>query len=620
MTDSNLILGLLALQHGFVSRDQLVSAVSVWTTDKSQSIGKILEENGSLANGVAGLLVHLTEAHLANHGNEPGRLAVLAVDESVEEDLMKLGDADIEATLAGTPAGSTTIKKAADQGATLAFTNRETTASGRFQKLRPHAEGGIGEVWVALDQHLNREVALKEIKVAFAGNDDSRARFMAEAEITGGLEHPGIVPVYAVDHDDQGRSSYAMRFIRGNSLKEAADEFHENHWRSDSQRSLELRKLLRRMIDVCNTMQYAHSRGVLHRDLKPANVVLGKFGETLVVDWGLAKSTGRRDDSKFDGEITLQPASGSSSTPTQFGKAIGTPAYMPPEQAAGRLTELSPESDVYSLGATLYYVLTGQPPHTQEELGAILRSVQDGKFKPPRQIKSHIAKPLEAICLKAMKLDKEDRYRTPSGLADDIERFLADEPVASYSEPLAIRSRRWMRRHPKSVAGLATTFLVGVASTIAIAIVVSGKNQELAAKNSELRDAIASRKQATDLAKKKTKEAADAKQEVAAIYNAVRQISKAKTLPGETLEVRQKLFGEKWMAFELLWALSQSKLGKTNVTDFKKMFRQVTGGDGKKKGKGGITSQKGVKTLLDIFGRITRGKKDKVSKGKKPKG
>ncbi len=212
-----------------------------------------------------------------------------------------------------------------------------------------------------------------------------------------GLEHPGIAPVYGLGTYDGGRPYYAMSFIRGDSLKETIDLFHngESLVTDAGRRSLELRKLLRRFIDVCNAIDYAHSRGVLHRDIKPANIIVGKHGETLVVDWGLAKVTGKSDPSADERSLTPSLASGNSETLP--GSALGTPAYMSPEQAKGDLDQLGPLSDVYSLGASLYCLLTGKPPFEADDLGAVLRAVQRGDFPPPRKLDASIDRALEAI-------------------------------------------------------------------------------------------------------------------------------------------------------------------------------------------------------------------------------
>ncbi len=281
--------------------------------------------------------------------------------------------------------------------------------------LRRHARGGLGEVFVAYDKELHREVALKEIRPDRAGNAASRARFVLEAEITGRLEHPGIVPVYGQGEFGGGRPFYAMRFIQGDSLKEAIARFHEAEGpgRDPGERALALRGLLRRFVDVCNAIAYAHSRGVLHRDLKPGNVMLGKFGETLVVDWGLAKAVGQSECGPgVVAERALRPAAAGGSTPTVAGSAVGTPAYMSPEQAAGALDRLGPRSDIYSLGATLYCLLTGCHPldggdGNGEEL---LRRVRSGEIAPPRQVKREVSPALEAVCRRAMALRPEDRY------------------------------------------------------------------------------------------------------------------------------------------------------------------------------------------------------------------
>ena len=334
---------------------------------------------------------------------------------------------------------------------------------------------------MALDSELNREVALKELRPERADDPDSRTRFLLEAEITGRLEHPGVVPVYGLGCDTRGRPFYAMRFVKGDTLKEAIDRFHASGGTTvtDPRRwNLALRQLLNRFVVVCNVMAYAHSRGVIHRDLKPANILLGPYGETLVVDWGLAKVVGRGEAAAESGavEATLQPASGSGSSETLPGTALGTPAYMSPEQSEGRLEQVGPLSDLYSLGATLYCLLTGKPPIDETDVGVALRRVQRGEFPPPRAVNLRVPRALEAIDLKAMALRPEERYASPRALADDLERWLADEPVAVYREPLATRLTRWGRRHRTLATGIGALLVTAVLA-LAISTALIGREQ-----------------------------------------------------------------------------------------------------------------------------------------------
>jgi serine/threonine protein kinase len=348
-------------------------------------------------------------------------------------------------------------------------------ASSRYRRLRLHAKGGLGEVFVAHDEELNREVALKEIQAQFSHDLSCRSRFVSEAEIAGGLEHPGIVPVYGLGKYDDGRPFYAMRFVKGNSLKQAIEEFHEarNTHRDPGGRSLALRALLRRFIDVCNAVAYAHSRGVLHRDLKPSNVMLGLYGETLVVDWGLAKCFDQSEVSREDDERPLKLSLKDDHAITKTGTVSGTPAFMSPEQAEGRLRELGPATDVYGLGATLFAILTGKVPFEGQSPQVILRKLKEGRLTPPRAISSSVPRPLEAVCLKAMAVRPEYRYVTPQALAEDLERWLADEPVSAWHEPVSARARRLMRRHRVWVLASAATLVI-VSLGLAISLVVVG--------------------------------------------------------------------------------------------------------------------------------------------------
>jgi eukaryotic-like serine/threonine-protein kinase len=376
---------------------------------------------------------------------------------------------------------------------------REAIATGqRFRILRRHVRGGLGEVFVAFDQELRREVALKEIRPEHAGQASSQARFLLEAEITGGLEHPGIVPVYGLGRYADGRPYYAMRFVQGHTLKEAIAQFHgvEGPRRDPSERTLGLRQLLRRFVDVCNALAYAHSRGVLHRDLKPANILLGPFGETLIVDWGLAKPIDGPDEARSQTVSPLRPSLAGDSTLTHTGSALGTPSFMSPEQAAGRFDRVGPASDVYSLGATLYCVLTGRPPIEERDIDDAVRKAQAGNFPPPRQVQREVDAGLEAICLKAMAGEPEDRYPSPLALAEDLEHWLADEPVSARREPFNRRARRWARRHRTAVAAAVVALIAGVVGIGTVAGVQARANGRLQRANDVTNAALAVTRQA----------------------------------------------------------------------------------------------------------------------------
>ena len=272
-----------------------------------------------------------------------------------------------------------------------------------------------------------------------------------------------------------------MRFVKGESLKEAIARFHQKDAvgsRKTHRRNLRLRELLNRFVAVCNVIAYTHSRGVIHRDLKPSNILLGFYGETLVVDWGLAKPIGRKDPNVTlaAGDATLQPAAMSGTSETIAGTAIGTPAFMSPEQAAGRIEQVGPLSDVYSLGATLYALLIGQPAVNDPDVATVLHKVRHGDYPPPRQIDPKVPRSLEAICLKAMALDPKERLRLTSLLAGDLERWLADEPVAVYREPISTRITRWGRRHGKAAVGLGA-LLVTTAIALAVSTALIGYEQ-----------------------------------------------------------------------------------------------------------------------------------------------
>ncbi len=357
---------------------------------------------------------------------------------------------------------------------TVAYQQITPAVSDRYSPLQFHAKGGVGEVWLAEDAEIGRQVALKRLLRNDEGSND---RFLAEAQIAGQLEHPSIVPVHDLGIDKSGLPYYVMKFVHGQTLRDAIEEFHHDFKGNESDRKLRQQRLLNQFIDICEAVAFAHTRGVVHRDLKPSNVMLGLFGETIVLDWGLAKVLHQPE---MPGLATARTSSGRS-TETAYGSVIGTPSYMAPEIAAGKAAEAGPATDIYLLGATLYEILTGNAPRRGSSRDEILELARTVQPVSPRDIDRQIARPLDAICLKAMSKRESDRYASALELADEVRRYLADEPVAAYPEPWNHRLWRWIKRHRRGLMrGAAVATMLAVSCGAIAAVSVSRKRAEAA--------------------------------------------------------------------------------------------------------------------------------------------
>jgi tetratricopeptide (TPR) repeat protein/tRNA A-37 threonylcarbamoyl transferase component Bud32 len=341
----------------------------------------------------------------------------------------------------------------------------------RYQLDHIHATGGIGRVWLARDRDLGREVALKELRPDRAHLPSAQARFLAEARITGQLEHPGIVPVYELVGNAEHGPCYAMRFVGGQTLAEAVRRYHDNRGRGQASR-LELRALLGAFVGVCQAVAYAHSKGVIHRDLKPSNELLGDFGEAVVLDWGLAKRLGDKEESIGPEEVARE-----STVLTMAGSVLGTPAYMSAEQAEGQTDLIDQRSDVYGLGAILYEILTGRAPYVGADTKGLLQQVRAGSLAPPRQIVPETPAALESVCLKAMAHARERRYVSAGELADEVQRWLADEPIQAHRDPFLARAARWTRRHQALAAGVAAV-LVSITVALGVGLALLRNEQQ----------------------------------------------------------------------------------------------------------------------------------------------
>jgi serine/threonine protein kinase len=316
--------------------------------------------------------------------------------------------------------------------------------------LRFHARGGLGAIYSARDDRLGREMAVKFASVPDGTYSEAEInrRFLREVRVTAALEHPGIVPVHGLGQDGRGHLCYAMRLITGKTLGKAVQEFHTNRRSQPSKRRPNLRQdanfrsLVQRLRSACVTVAYAHSRGYLHRDLKPDHILLGDFDLTLVVDWGLTKSFTDMEATPWHPGLGV-PQCSELSTET----GIGTLGFASPEQQAGDWPRVGPASDVYSLGAILYVLLTNDVPFSGQSAAEVVRLVESGELVAPRKRNPEVPCPLEAICLKALATLPEDRYPSAQAMADDLERWLSDSPVIAYREPWATRTRRVIDHH-----------------------------------------------------------------------------------------------------------------------------------------------------------------------------
>jgi len=321
---------------------------------------------------------------------------------------------------------------------------------GRYEILGEIGRGGIGRVLRAMDAHIGREVAIKELLPQFttSGSRDpvtrksqTELRFLTEARITGTLEHPGVVPVYELGQRADGTLYYVMKLVRGQTLLDALRG-------RDLQGRL---ALLPRFIDVCNAIAFAHSHGVIHRDLKPENIMLGQFGETLVLDWGLAKIKDQKDlrGSEMAGFIARLRERDTGST--AMGVPMGTPQYMPPEQALGDVDNIDERSDVYTLGAILYEILTGRPPQQEKTPMQTILAVLEKPVVPPQALEPEVPAELAAIAMRALSRDKVSRYATAQELVEEVQCFQQGRLVRSYRYTPRELFVRWVARHSRII-------------------------------------------------------------------------------------------------------------------------------------------------------------------------
>jgi len=413
----NALFGLLALREGFLSREQLLAALELLPSGGEPDLGRFLLTQRVIRESQMRAVEALVAAMLETHGSAARALEAIEGPRGVREKLLPPGED-----------APSSIRKSRSTFRRRKPKPPPAAPAERFILGPELGRGGLAQVLEATDREIGRTVALKV--VPSGEGEEVLERFRWEARITGRLEHPNIVPVHEMGELPASNTLYfAMKKIVGQDLH---DVIHS--------RKVPLRRLVEILRDVCRAVAFAHSRGVIHRDLKPANVMVGDFGEVLVVDWGLARLIGdaeapgdRRVHRKDHADVAKRAES---SHLTLEGDVLGTPSYMPPEQALGHLAELDARSDVYSLGAILYEILTNRPPHTADTSWGILDRVVTEPVRPPREL--HDVPPdLDAICLRALSKKKEDRFPGAAELAAEIDAWLEGTKERERREGLA---------------------------------------------------------------------------------------------------------------------------------------------------------------------------------------
>ncbi|MHC5081255.1 MAG: serine/threonine-protein kinase, partial [Planctomycetota bacterium] len=393
-----------------------------------------------------------------------------------------------------------------------------STARDRYSGLEEIARGGMGAIVKVVDNDIGRPVAMKVILGGSTGSsqdagegtgmtDDSVriVRFVEEAQITGQLEHPNIVPVHELGRNHEGQVYFTMKLVKGESLEAILNRLADSTIASDPdlpdlpslrpgledssggaekripskdqiRRSYTLSQLLQIYLKVCDAIAFAHAKGVIHRDLKPENVMVGKFGEGLVMDWGLSKVRGKPDLAAEDLIRTIRSEGGpaepgekkegiSHSTRTLEGDVFGTPSYMPPEQAAGNMEDVDERSDVFALGGILYKILTHEAPYTGASVAEVLRKAVRGTYASPRAKSpwNRIPPELESICLQAMHPKHERRYESVEALIGDVQAYQDHRPVTAHRYGPGARFIRFVQRHPvTSVSGGVALVLISL--------------------------------------------------------------------------------------------------------------------------------------------------------------
>lgn len=467
-----LLMAILAVQEGLVTAPEVLACLA-GVRSGTGDLQRTLLESGRLSPEQWANLTHRSALEEQRHGSVEKALEALSMDASA-----LLGSTQTVEIAHHESLPEGLGPKVSEQMGAITLEN-----PGRYKVQHPIGHGAIGQVLSTYDFHLGREVALKELlpsdPVAERYDPSRRTmqiiRFLREARVTARLEHPSIVPVYELGVRPDGSLYYCMKRVNGRTLHEAIQSARTPEDR---------RSLLERLFSLCQAIAYAHSKGVIHRDIKPKNVMLGEFGETVLLDWGLAKVLGSPEDPLDMIPLNLD---GLSSQETQAGFTVGTPAYMSPEQATGERSAVDARTDIWSLGVVLYEILTKTTPFTGTYASQVLEAVANQPVKPPHEVVRDIDPDLSAVCMKALAKDLRKRYQTVEELAAEIRAYLSGRQVGAYNYSRFEVARKFVRHNPvlAILTGALLLALVGGATWITLLFFNSEHHRILAVAEGE---------------------------------------------------------------------------------------------------------------------------------------
>jgi serine/threonine-protein kinase len=491
-TDRNLLFAVLALQAGAIDRDRFIEACALWATHKDVPIGQLLVERDWLKAEARNAVELLLELNLLKHDGDARASLMAAARSEARGALASIADADVQRSLAALPDSA----PAADPFATNY--SPESECAGRNILYEEIGRGGMGCVHRGHDPELRRDLAVKVLREEYSGDADVELRFVEEAQIGGQLQHPGIVPVYELGRFADRRPFFTMKLVKGRTLaallKERPDLRHEQA------------RFLTIFEQVCQTVAYAHSKGVIHRDLKPGNVMVGAFGEVQVMDWGLAKVLVSEDEAEPDATVHGTRIRTARSGSTEGGRTgvVGTPAFMPPEQARGDVEGVDERADVFGLGGILCAILTGQPPYTATDHKELLRKAATGDVTAALAQLSACGADAELVmlCAACLAPERERRPREAGVVAArmaayasavqerlraaELERVAA-EARAEEAKATAAAERTARRRTRALAAALLALVAVGAGGGLWVQHEVAGRRADQARREAEQR-------------------------------------------------------------------------------------------------------------------------------------